>query len=99
MSCSFSVVNTAGLTESYGTVRVYDGYTAYLTLELERSSDAENWSVIKTWTTSGTGRVSLDQYYYVVSGYFYRAYCTASIYDSNGNFVELEGYPSGYEWY
>lgn len=59
------------------------GYSASLTMELKRGS-----TTIKTWTTSGSGMVTLDKTYYVVSGYTYQVVATIEVKDSHGVVVD-----------
>lgn len=48
------------LSKSYAFVTLYDGFTADVTLELQRSSTGtSNWNEIKTWEDSGADEMKL----------------------------------------
>lgn len=68
-----------------GTVILRSGYSASLTLKLQKSPDGKSWSTLKTWTATGT---SISKPYYVSSGYNYRATLTAKVYNSSGTLVD-----------
>jgi len=68
------------------TMRIGD--TATLTMELQRSSDGSAWSPVASWSTAGSGYLSLDKSRYVTSGYYYRVVASASVYDSAGTLME-----------
>lgn len=91
-------VSNSGCATCYGKIVVRSGYTADMELALQLSSDGDSWSAIKTWTTSGSGTLTLDKIYFVSSGYYYRVVCSADIYDSDGDFVEGIAESSG-SWY
>lgn len=68
----------------------YLDYSATLSVSLQRSSTGtSSWTTAKTWEDTGTINVSVSEKYYVVSGYYYRLYCSVSVYDADG---ELIGY-------
>ena len=92
-------VSSSGCASAYGKFIVRSGYTADMMLELQLSSDGESWSTIKTWTTSGSGTLTLDKIYFVSSGFYYRTVCSADIYDSNDNFVEGIALASNSQYY
>lgn len=81
-------IASGGLSNPYGHALLRSGYTADMTLELQRSSNGYSWSSIAEWTTSGSNRIILDKNYYVVSGYDYRSKCTLKVYDSNNKLVD-----------
>ena len=81
-------ISSGGLSAPYGCASLRSGYTADMTLELQRSSNGYSWSSINDWSTSGSGMITLDKAYYVVSGYDYRSKCTTYVYDSNGSLVD-----------
>lgn len=92
-------VTTSGRTDNYGRVELRDGYTADMTLTLQRSSDGVTWYEVKSWETTGEDIVVLDKSYYVSSGYNYRAKCVVEIYDENGTFVESDTLRSNSKYY
>lgn len=69
-------------------VTLRNGYTADVTLTLQRSSNGYSWSSVKEWSDSGSTLVSIEKTYYVTSGYDYRSKCTVIVYDSNGSIVD-----------
>lgn len=83
-------IASGGRSTPYGDVSLRSGYSADLTLELQRSSNGYSWSSVKEWSTSGSGAglVYLDKTYYVTSGYDYRAKCTVKVYDSSNKLVD-----------
>lgn len=83
-------ISSSGLSVSYGSASLRSGYTADLSLELQRSSNGYSWSTIKDWSTSGSGKITLEKSYYVVAGYDYRAKCSVQVYDSHGNLVDSD---------
>ena len=64
------------------------GDSADLTMSLQRSSNGTSWTTVKTWTESGRGSISMDESWYVLSGYFYRVKATVEVYNSSGTLVE-----------
>lgn len=81
-------IASGGLSTPYGCATIRSGYTADVTLELQRSSNGYSWSTVKEWTSSGSGRIILDKEYFVVSGYDYRSKCTAKVYNSSNTLVD-----------
>lgn len=76
-------ISSSGAASCSGSVRLYSGYTANLTVELQKDG-----STIKTWTNSGSGKITAGGTYYVPSGHDYVVVTTATVYDSNS--VEVE---------
>ena len=81
-------ITSSGRSICYGDVTLKSGYTANLTLYLQRSSDGESWKSIKNWSTSGSGELILEKTYYVVPGYKYRTATAVNVFDSDGVQVE-----------
>ena len=77
------------LAESYGFVRVYDGYTADVTLSLQRSKDKTDWSTIKSWEASGTEEIEIIKDYFVLDGYYYRVNILVYVYYPSGGMAEI----------
>lgn len=90
-------VASSGRATCTGYVRIKSGYTADLSLYLQRSKKGDAWESIKEWTTSGSGDMLLDKIYYVSNGYMYRCATIVDVYDSNGNCVETITKFSGIE--
>ena len=83
-SCRLSI--SSGTATSTGSVSLKSGYSAKLTLSLQRRKDSNSsWTSVNTWTGSGS-RISKSAS--VSSGYQYRAKLTAKIYKSNGTLAE-----------
>ena len=76
-------ISKSGAATCNGKAVLWDGYTADLTVELQKDG-----STIKTWTSSGSGTVTAGGTYYVPSGHTYVVVTTATVYDSNSKVVE-----------
>ena len=82
-------ISKSGCASCYGKVVLTKSTdTVDLTMELQRSRDDTSWDTVKTWDTSGSGTIYLDEDWYVTSGYSYRVHVTAEVYSSNGTLVE-----------
>lgn len=81
-------ISSDGCAHCTATVRIRSGYNASVTMELQRSRVGSNWSAVTSWSASGSGTISLDEYYYVASGYTYRVVVHVTASDSRENFVE-----------
>ncbi|WP_301625210.1 hypothetical protein [Paenibacillus apis] len=77
-------IGNLGKTASSGFVHYSGDYDSTLTVELQRS-DGNGWSTIKTWSKSfsGAGLHSLEENYYVTSGYTYRVMSKSTIKSGN----------------
>lgn len=85
-------ISESGYAQGYSNVLILNsGYTIEFDMELQRSSDGRSWNYVKSWTGSGP---SIDKGWFVSSGYSYRVYTTASVYDASGNLVETASSPS-----
>ena len=81
-------VNSSGKASCYSFVETANStHTIYLNNVLQRYKDGY-WTNVKSWSTSGTGAVSLDKSWYVTPGYYYRTAATATVYTSGGSYVE-----------
>ena len=83
-------LNSAGKASCYGNVMLNNASTpATLAVSLEKKT-GNTWDSIKSWSTSSNNRqiFSLDNDWYVVSGYDYRVCVTVTVYNSNGAQVE-----------
>lgn len=78
-------ISAGGGATCRGHVTLRDGYTADLKVELKQDD-----STIRTWTNSGKGTFSAGATYYVASGHKYVVTTTATVYDSDGNVIEIE---------
>lgn len=82
-SCSLSI--SSGTATCKGTVNLKSNYTASLTLKLQRSTDGNSWTTLKTWSATGT---SISKSSGVSSGYKYRATLNVKVYNSSGTQVD-----------
>lgn len=80
-------ISSSGRASCTASVTLLPGYTVDLTAELQQK-DGSRWETIRDWEASGSNRVSVSGPWYVMSGYSYRLKVTATVYDSNGNFIE-----------
>lgn len=78
LMCDISISNN-GRASCYGRAVNYAGYSTTLRMDLKRDGGA-----IKSWTTSGSGVVTLDKDYYVLSGHSYYAVVVATVKNSSG---------------
>lgn len=61
-----------------------------LTMELQQSDDnGASWTELKTWDTSGSIKLELDESWYVVSGYQYRVHILVKTYDADDDLLEM----------
>lgn len=97
VSASINISST-GCATCAGTIVLHGGVKADVTLTLQKSTNGTSWSSVKPWTTSGSYSLSINEDYYVMSGYYYRTKLVAKIYDSNNNLLETiqENSPSRY---
>lgn len=91
---SFLDISSTGAAECKGEAGCYSGYTIDITVELKRDG-----TTIKTWTSSGSGTVQAGGTYYVLSGHNYVVTTTATVYKSNGQWVESPSADSIEEYY
>lgn len=70
-----------------GSVTIFSGHDTSITITLQRSKDGKSWTNIKSWSKdfSGIGAHSLEDGYYVNSGYQYRVLNTTKV--KNGSTV------------
>ena len=66
----------------------YPADTGYLYMYLQRLVNGTWENVRSYWLATGSDYVAQEQYYYVTSGYYYRVYAVATVYDQNGALVE-----------
>jgi hypothetical protein len=82
-------INGSGLASCGGSVTLSNNtYKVYLTVALEQSTSG-GWSTVTYWMSSGTGYLGtyILQSYYVSYG-SYRVRSTATVFDSQGGFIE-----------
>lgn len=89
-------ISSTGKATCAGTVVLYSGYTATLTMKLQQYNGSY-WTTIQTWSTSDSK--SLSKSYYVSSGYSYRVVTSAKVYNSSGTYVETPSVTSATKSY
>jgi len=81
-------ITSAGKAMCFGQTYVTSSAnTATVTVSLQQNSGG-TWSTIKSWSNSGSGTVTVDKEWYVLSGYSYRVFVSVSVYNSNGTLLE-----------
>ena len=79
-------ISSSGLTDDY--CRVYipnSSCSCWVYMYLQRwNSGTGEWETIKTWSTDGSGTITLEKEWYVASGYAYRLKIIVYVYDSDG---------------
>ena len=83
LSCNIDI-SANGCASCFGRAINYNGYSTTLRMDLKRDGAA-----IKSWTTSGSGIVTLDKDYYVLSGHSYRVDVVATVKNSSGTTVGI----------
>nr|WP_325297000.1 hypothetical protein [uncultured Dysosmobacter sp.] len=76
-------VSSSGRADCYGYVMIKDGYSADLTVALQRDG-----VTIKSWSGSGSDEVEIEKPYYVTPGHDYQVIVTAVVRNSGGVIVE-----------
>lgn len=73
-------IGSLGKAVSTGFVYYPGDYDSTLTIELQRSNGT-GWTTVKSWSESfsGWGHHSLEEEYYVTSGYTYKVVTTATV--------------------
>lgn len=82
------IISSFGLAECDGEVKLKNGYTADMTMELQRSTNLAAWETVNSWTASGGGTLELNKSYYVATGYYYRVEVSADVYNAYGTLIE-----------
>lgn len=77
---------SSGTANCYGYTKTQSGYSAKVTVELQRKGTT--WTTIKTWTASDSAKAVVDETYSVSRGYSYRLKTTHYALNSNGSVVE-----------
>ena len=91
VTVSLDINDTAleSLANCFTFVRLYDGYSADVTLNLQRSTDKSNWTTIKSWEDSGEGQIEISKNYFVNTEYYHRVGVLIYVYYENGNVAEI----------
>jgi len=81
-------ITSSGKAMCYAYVKTADpNYTISMNMALQRYANG-GWSTVKSWTSSGTGSVTMDKSYYITGDYYYHTAATATVWDEDGHFVE-----------
>lgn len=94
-------ISLAGRATCCGTADSLDTTcTLDLYLELQQSADGvDDWTTIKTWHTSGNSTVVIEDFWYVDSGYYYRAVTSVIVYSSANAYIESDATESAVFYY
>lgn len=58
-----------------------------------------SWVTFKSWEASDTGKVTMEKLYYVYSGYSYRLWVKATVYNSSGTVIDTVTETSSTHYY
>lgn len=75
-------ISAIGYASCYSFVSAATGYTSTLKMSLY-----QNGTLIKSWSTSGSGRIVLDKGYFVASGHVYQVIATITVKDIHTGYV------------
>lgn len=81
-------ITDAGKAHCTATVNGYSGYSVEITMSLQKSANGTSWTSIYSWSTSGTGSVTLSKDRYVATGYYYRTKSVFDSYNSSGKLAD-----------
>lgn len=89
-------INWLGKANCCGSVTVLDSSCMVeLYVELQQSDDGVNgWTTIKSWSTTGSGELAIEENHYVSSGYYYRVVTCAMVFTASGAYIEAEALES-----
>lgn len=76
-----------GIATCVGSVKTYKALNVKVVCSLQRL-EGSTWRTIKSWTETGTMAVLISQNWAVMSGYEYRSYVVAYVYDVSGKVIE-----------
>lgn len=93
-------ISSSGIATCTGTANLYNGYTAEVTVTLQRRIGSI-WYDYANWSGSGSSPVvvSNSTSSSIPSGYKYRTYVYITVYDANDNIVETADTWSGTKSY
>lgn len=71
-------------------VTLYEStHSAKITLTLQRN-DGSGWDDVKTWSVTDDGPdIDIEEVWYVISGYEYRAVSVVRVYNANNRIIEM----------
>lgn len=79
------IIYSSGRSESFGYVSTYPGYSVDLTVSLKQDGET-----IKSWSESGSGKIQIDEPYYVTPNHDYQVTATAVVKNSSGVTVDKQ---------
>lgn len=80
------ILNSSGTAQCSSTSTLSRStYTQTLTMRLQRSVNQSVWTTLQSWTASGGFTASTEGTRSITHGYYYRLYCTANVYNSDGS--------------
>lgn len=85
ISCNAGLTISAGTATCNAYVDLKSGYSVNISMSLQRY--VSGWQVYKSWAATA-GAFTLSRSCAVASGYIYRVVVNASIYNSQGSYVE-----------
>lgn len=77
-------ISSSGRASVYGNVRTIPGYTASITVSLRQDTGTS----VKSWSSSGSGTITIDKIYYVATGHDYFTSVQVNAYNSSGTLVD-----------
>ena len=81
-------ISSSGIATCSGWADLYDGYTAEVTVTLQKRVN-NRWVWVDSWAGSGSSPyVSYSTSSSVPSGYTYRTYVYVAVFDSSNNYIE-----------
>ena len=87
ITADLSIDEITGVATCSGTMLSSKYYPVKIVVNLQQYANGF-WNTIRTWSSTGNRAVSCSGSYAVYSGYTYRTFVTAYIYDADGNFIE-----------
>ena len=82
-------ISSSGKSTSSGILNSwYSTDKIYMTVTLQKQLTSGSWTYVTSWSGTGTGYLSMEKNYYVVSGYNYRCVVRVSVYSSSGTYIE-----------
>lgn len=79
------IIYSSGRSESFGYASTYPGYKVDLTVDLKQDG-----KIIKSWSESGSGKIQIDEPYYVTPNHDYQVTATAVVKNSSGVTVDKQ---------
>ena len=80
------ILNSSGTAQCSSTSTLSRSiYTQTLTMRLQRSVNQSVWTTLQSWSDTGGFNISLNGSRSITHGYYYRLYCTANVYNSDGS--------------